>query len=91
MGLDLEEQLCLAFQCVPSQLSSIYWRNTYRDIQTQLKLVVGLKTVELTQNYENLLKVAGAVMGGGEEKPHTNAPEPKNDAEAMALANAVFS
>jgi len=73
--------MCVVFKTVPSRLNTFFWKYTKVDVQCEIKLQLGLKTIEMTQQYENMLKVAGAIFGESEDdKPKP----PKDEAEAMA-------
>ncbi len=94
MKLSFEERLCFVFETAPSRLPEIFWSYTDHDIKTQTKLKLGLRVVTMTQEYVTLLNAAGAIFGGGNSKGTKATPKgriPKDENEAMALAQAVFS
>lgn len=83
------EQICWAFNTVPSRLNLLFWQYSFADISFKLRVAASQSVVEYNQQYQILAKVVSQALGGGKlNKP--SAPEPTNVTELQALFNNVF-
>lgn len=83
------DQICWAFDTVPSRLNCLFWEYTFGDISYKLRVAASQAVVEHNQQYQTLVKVISQALGGGKpDKP--KAREASNAAEMQALFNSVF-
>ena len=73
---------------MPSQLyRKLFWRVTYGDIKTKIKLHIGERQALIVQEFETLHKVVSLAFGSEEkERP----PEPQKPDELRAAFGKVF-
>jgi len=63
------------------------------DIETRAKLKVGAEQARIVQNYQTLVEVVSAALGGKESSPSSvpaGAAMPKNSRELTQAFNSVF-
>ena len=78
--------MCLAFDTLPSQLHSLFWKISFNDLRFQQKQYYGKQVVYYTQHLEVLGYVVSRALGGSEDKPKPT----QNVAEAQAQLGAIF-
>lgn len=79
--------MCLVFDTVPSELNTIYWRNTLKDIRVRLRLHMGQQQALIIQNFQTLATIVSQAFGAKKEK---KAVEPQTQAELEASFRSVF-
>lgn len=84
------DQICWAFDTVPSRLNGLFWSYTFGDISFKLRVAASQAVVEHNQQYQTLVKVVSQALGGGKKDSKPKAREPANASEMQALFNAVF-
>lgn len=76
---------------MPSELYyDIYWRVTYEDLKTKLKLFIADKQYSFAQDFQVISQVVAAAFGGG-KKANENVVAPKTGAEAVSTFNKMFN
>ena len=90
--MTFEENCCLAFDRVPTQLWPLFWQITYYDIQTKLRLYIGEKQLLVNQQFQVMSQVVSLAFGGGKaggSDPVVQRDVPKTGAQALSMFAAL--
>jgi len=85
----MEEAVVLVFDCVPSNILQVYWKNTLNDIKVKLRLYLGQRQAEIVQDLQNMSIVASRLFGG-EKSDKGDAIKPQTKAEMENAFKSVF-
>ncbi|MDD4864776.1 MAG: hypothetical protein PHE38_12295 [Alishewanella agri] len=90
--MSYSEQLCWAFDTVPSRLIQIYWQYSFADLKYKLKVRAGEAMATHAQNFEIMAKVVSQALGGGSKKsgPPNGVKPVQNAQQALQQFAAVF-
>lgn len=91
-SLSFQDQLCWAFQTVPSRLPQVYWAYTLKDLKFKLRVAAGEALASHNQTFEALAKVVTQALGGGTSKSKSppDATEVQSKDQMLRAFNSVF-
>ncbi|MDB2579626.1 hypothetical protein N9Y00_11510 [Tateyamaria sp.] len=89
-GLDFQEALVLAFDCVPSELNRLFWRFTRNDLSIKIRLYLGQKQAEALQDFQNIALVASQLFGGKKNEEAKKVETPQTEGEMLSAFANVF-
>jgi hypothetical protein len=90
-ALSYTEQICWAFNVVPSELVKVYWRYSFNDMKYKLRVSAGEAMANHAQFFETLAKVVSNALGGGSKSGTPKGVKPVQTADqALQQFAAVF-
>lgn len=86
------DAICLVFDCVPSEISTLFWKYTRNDFRVKLRLHLGHAQAKIVQDYQIMGKIASEMFGeaSSTSPPETQTTIPATAAEMQAAFKEAF-
>lgn len=90
-NLSFSDQICWAFETVPSRIDVVYWAYSLTDIKYKLRVAAGEALAHHNQTFESLAKIVSQALGGGKKTGSGTSTQNYNKVENKEQMVAAFA